>query len=138
MNNRNCSKYSSDPEARFGIKGKEKIWVGFKRHVCVDMKQGFITRSSIRPANEPDHRGLEDVCPASGMVLADKAYGIEAAKALIRSRNCHPGVIHKNNMKCKRSARIERLKRGSPNYGCRMKGHFLRLIIEPDTSESRS
>ena len=68
------------------------------------MKQGFITRSSIRPANEPDHRGLEDVCPASGMVLADKAYGIDAAKALIRSRNCHPGVIHKNNMKCKNRA----------------------------------
>ena len=92
---------SSDPDARFGIKGKEKIWMGFKRHVCVDMKQGFITKSSIRPANEPDHKGLEDVCPESGMVLGDKAYGIDAAKQLIRARGCPPGVIHKNNMKCK-------------------------------------
>ena len=104
MNNRNCSKYTTDPEARFGIKGKEKIWVGFKRHVCVDMKQGFITSSSIRPANEPDHKGLVDVCPSSGMVLGDKAYGIDSAKELIRSRNCYPGVIHKNNMKCKNRA----------------------------------
>jgi len=35
------------------------------------------------------------------MVLGDKAYGIDAAKQLIRARGCHPGVIHKNNMKCK-------------------------------------
>ncbi len=41
MNNRNAKEYSSDPDARYGCKGKNKLWFGFKRHVAVDMHQGL-------------------------------------------------------------------------------------------------
>ena len=33
MNNRNLAQYSSDPDARFGVKGRDDIWLGYKRHV---------------------------------------------------------------------------------------------------------
>ncbi len=105
MNNKNISRYTSDPDARFGAKGKKRIWLGYKRHVCVDMKQGFITKTKVRPANEPDHKGLQDVCPEGGMVCADKAYCSDEAKEMLRKNDCYPGVIHKKNMKEKNRER---------------------------------
>ena len=74
MNNKNISSYSSDPDARYGAKGKNKIWVGYKRHLSVDMHQGFITKVAVTPANVHDGQGLKHVCPRSGAVVADKAY----------------------------------------------------------------
>jgi hypothetical protein len=44
MNNQNISKYISDSEARFGAKGKNNIWLGYKRHLSVDMSNGLINK----------------------------------------------------------------------------------------------
>ena len=101
LNNRNVGKYSSDGEARFGCKGKEKFWFGYKRHVSVDMSAGLINQVVVTPANVPDHRGLTGVCPNGGMVFADKAYCVREAQATLSARGCHSGVILKKNMKGK-------------------------------------
>ena len=42
LNNRNVKKYSADPQARFGCKGKSKFWFGYKGHIGVDMGSGLI------------------------------------------------------------------------------------------------
>ncbi len=74
MNNTNLKRYSSDPDARFGVKGKPDIWLGYKRHVAVDAHQGLITKVTLSPANLHDGRGLKHVAPRQGAVLADKIY----------------------------------------------------------------
>jgi len=101
MNNKNIVNYSSDPEARYGAKGKNDIWVGYKRHVGVDMHQGFITKVSVTPANVHDGAALKHVCPRQGAVVADKGYfGGKAAKEMKR-RGVHSMAIAPNNRKCK-------------------------------------
>jgi len=101
LNNSNVGDYSADRDARFGCKGKNKFWYGYKRHEAVDMKQGIITKTAVTPANEPDDAGLELVCPNSGMVVLDKAYCTPKAQKTIKAKGCHSGAILKNNMKNK-------------------------------------
>lgn len=101
MNNQNISKYSSDPDARFGCKGKDKFWIGYKRHISADMHQGFITKVDVTPANVTDAKGLALVCPNGGMVFLDKAYCSTDASEILAQHHCHSGAILKNNMKAK-------------------------------------
>ena len=70
MNNANIGDYSADKDARFGCKGKDKFWFGYKRHVAVDMKHGIINNVAVTPANVADDKGLELGCPDGGMVVA--------------------------------------------------------------------
>jgi len=76
LNNQNVGKYSSDPDARFGCKGKSKFWFGYKRHHRVDMRAGFITAVSVTAANVLDAHAFiaEGLCPQGGMVFLDKGY----------------------------------------------------------------
>lgn len=104
MNNKNVSNYSPDPEARFGAKGKNKIWLGYKRHLSVDMSNGLINKVDVTPANVSDASGMENICPSGGMVFADKAYCIEEAQKIMEENNCHSGAIKKRNMKDKNQA----------------------------------
>ena len=101
LNNANVKNYSADPHARWGCKGKNKYWYGYKRHVCVDMKQGVIVKAAMTPANIPDGEGLKYVCPKQGMVFADKAYCTQHAQRILKKRNCHSAAILKNNMRGK-------------------------------------
>lgn len=101
MNNKNIQNYSSDPEARYGAKGKNKIWCGYKRHVSVDMSHGLVNKVAVTPANMPDSKGAKHVCPSSGMVFADKAYSEKPAQDAIKAKGCHSGAILKNNMTAK-------------------------------------
>lgn len=91
----------TDNQARFGCKGKDKFWFGYKRHVCQDVKAGVITKVAVTPANKSDAQGLALVCPSQGMILADKAYCTKKAQITIKINNCHSGAILKNNMKDK-------------------------------------
>ena len=52
MNNKNVSNYSSDSDARYGAKGKNDIWFGYKRHLGVDMH--YTKEYFQRCQNEPD------------------------------------------------------------------------------------
>jgi len=101
LNNANIGNYSADKDAKFGCKGKDKFWYGYKRHVAADMKHGIITKVAVTAANESDGAGLEKACPNGGMVVADKAYCIKEAQKILKSKACHSGAIMKNNMKGK-------------------------------------
>jgi IS5 family transposase len=101
MNNSNIKDYSSDSDARYGVKGRNKFWVGYKRHVSVDMHQGFINKVAVTPANVHDGKGFKHVCPRTGAAVADKAYfGGEAKKEMAR-RQVHSMAIEPNNSKTK-------------------------------------
>lgn len=91
----------TDSQARFGCKGKDKYWFGYKRHVAQDAKAGVITKVAVTPANVTDAQGLKNVCPDQGMNLMDKAYSTKEAQKITRKNNCHSGAILKNNMKQK-------------------------------------
>ena len=101
LNNTNMSQYSSDPDARFGCKGKSKFWIGYKRNLSVDMSSGMINKVSITRANVTDQKAVKDVLPNQGMVFGDKAYCLKEAQIAMKQHNCHSGAILKNNMKDK-------------------------------------
>jgi len=98
LNNDNVAKYSADPHARFGCKGKDKFWFGYKRHVAVDMGSMLITTVAATAANVPDAAALKHICPRDQMVFADKGYCTTAAGKTMTANGCHSGAILKNNM----------------------------------------
>lgn len=99
LNNENVKDYSADKDARFGCKGKDKFWYGYKAHVSVDMGSGLIQAAAVTPANVPDQDGLKLICPQGGMVVGDKAYCLKPAQETMAARGCHSGALLKNNMK---------------------------------------
>lgn len=101
MNNKNIVNYSSDPDARYGAKGKNDIWLGYKRHVGVDMHQGLISKVAVTPGNTHDGAALKHVRPSQGAVVADKIYSDGKAKAEMKSHGLHSMAIKKNNAKDK-------------------------------------
>ena len=101
LNNANVEKYSADKDARFGCKGKNKFWYGYKKHASVDMVSGLITKVAVTPANITDQAGLKYICLDSGMIFGDKSYCLSTAQMVMRNKNCHSGAIMKNNMRLK-------------------------------------
>lgn len=99
LSNKNISDFSSDPDARFGCKGKDHFWLGYKKTVSVDMTLGLITKVAVTSANVPDAQALRHVCPKSGMVFMDKGYSSKKVRATLTARGCASGVVLKNNMK---------------------------------------
>lgn len=101
LNNSNMDKYSSDPDARFGCKGHNKFWIGYKRNVSVDMSSGMINKVSITFANVTDQKAVSQVLPNQGMVFGDKSFCLKESQIAMKKHNCHSGAILKNNMKGK-------------------------------------
>jgi IS5 family transposase len=101
LNNENVGRYSADSDARFGCKGKNKFWYGFKRHISRDMGSGLIKKTAVTKANVPDQKGLELICPDEGMIFGDKSYCLKEAQTAMQQNGCHSGAILKNNMKKK-------------------------------------
>ncbi len=58
----------------FVCKGKKNYWFGYKRHVKVDIRKGFITKTEITSAEVPDSHAFieENMCLDIGMVFMDK------------------------------------------------------------------
>ena len=101
LNNQTIGNVAADKQARFGCKGKNKFWYGYKAHVSVDMSNGLINKIAVTPGNVPDQDGLGHVCPNGGMIFCDKAYSLKAAQLAMKRKGCHSGAIKKNNMKGK-------------------------------------
>lgn len=101
MNNKNASNYSTDPDARYGAKSKNDIWLGFKRHIGVDTHQGLISKVAVTPANIHDGTAFKHVKPSQGAILADKIYSDGQAAREMKARGLHSMVIKKNNSKDK-------------------------------------
>lgn len=99
LSNRNIKKYSADPQARFGCKGKSKFWFGYKGHIGVDMSSGLIEMAAVTPGNVSDQAGFKHICPKKGeMVFADKAYCLKPAQDAMLIRGASSGAILKHNM----------------------------------------
>lgn len=105
LNNDNVSKYSSDKDARFGCKGKDKFWFGYKRNQSTDMGSGLIKKVAVTKANVSDHKALKHICPDGSIVFADKGYANKEVDKILKSKNCDSAVILKNNMKKKNKDR---------------------------------
>lgn len=101
FNNATAARIAKDKEARFGCKGKDKFWYGYKKQAAVDMRHGLINKVAVIKANVPDHKGLKNVCPDGGMVFGDKGYCPKEAQRELARRGCHSGIILKNNMQGK-------------------------------------
>ncbi len=76
FNNETAGKVAADKQARFGCKGKNKYWFGYKEHVSVDMQSGLINKVAATSAEVTDAHGFQHVCPNGGAVYADKGYGL--------------------------------------------------------------
>jgi IS5 family transposase len=98
MNNENIGKVAEDKEAKFGCKGGDKFWFGFKEHVSVDMQSGLINRVALTPANVTDARGMWYVCPSQGAIYADKGYFPAPARISAAKAGCLLAAIKRNNM----------------------------------------
>ena len=101
FNNETAAKVAADTQARFGCKGKDKYWFGYKEHVSVDMQSGLINKAAATPGDKTDAKGLSHICPSGGAVFGDKGYCIRPAQRILKSRGCHDATIKKNNMKGK-------------------------------------
>jgi IS5 family transposase len=99
FNNETAGKVATDKQARFGCKGKNKYWFGYKEHVSVDMQSGLINKVAATSAEVTDAHGFQRVCPNGGAVYADKGYGLNPVKITLKRKGCHDGTIKKNNMK---------------------------------------
>jgi len=91
--------FTADKDARFGAKGKNKFWFGYKKSVGVDMQSGLINKVAVTSADVPDSEAGKRVLPKQGMVFADKGY--IAIIALCKALGLDPMIILKQNMKAK-------------------------------------
>jgi len=98
FNNDTAPKVATDKQARFGAKGKDKFWYGYKEHTSVDMQSGLINKVAATPANVDDAKGLRHIGPDQGAVYADKGYCTAPAQRAIKRKGCHSAAIRKNNM----------------------------------------
>nr|WP_237732509.1 transposase [Bathymodiolus thermophilus thioautotrophic gill symbiont] len=113
-------------KAKFGAKGKNKFWYGFKKHISVDMQSGLINRVSLTSANITDDNGLKHVVPSMDAIYADKGYCDKQTHTDIKRRGRTLWAILKNNMKNKNSGR-DILSRKCVVH---MSGYSLKLIIK--------
>jgi IS5 family transposase len=90
-----------DNQARFGCKGKNKHWYGYKRHVSVDMQSGLINKVAVTPANVTDAQAVKHILPKQGAVFGDKGYCTKDSVIQMKIRNLHNCTIKTNNMKDK-------------------------------------
>lgn len=101
LNNAVVSKYAADKQAKWGAKSKKNIWFGYKRHEAVDMRHGLVTKLAVTPANVPDYKATDSICPKQGMVFSDKLYDCKENNNTLRANSLHAGTIRKNNNKTK-------------------------------------
>lgn len=97
LNNANVAEYAADQDARWGAKGKQDIWYGYKRHHAVDMRYGLIETLAVTPANVLDFEVLNQICPTQRMVFMDKLYDCRKAARLLQENGCASAVIRKRS-----------------------------------------
>ena len=101
LNNQVLPKVAKDKQARFGCKGGDKFWFGYKEHVSVDMQNRLINKIAITPANVTDARGFKHVRPKQGAVYGDKDYCVKPAREVMEKYGLHDATVKLNHMKVK-------------------------------------
>lgn len=97
LNNLIVKDYAADKDARWGAKSKKNIWFGYKRHTAVDMRHGLIFKTAVTPANMPDFKVVNRICPDQGYIFMDKLYDTKTTDRVVKGSGCSPGTIRKNN-----------------------------------------
>lgn len=91
--------YSDDPDASWVKKGK-KPYYGYKAHIAVDTRDGFILGGHVTPAHVADIAEFDrllaeaDLSPDS-LVLADKGYSSVKNRATLEEHYYIDGIMHK-------------------------------------------
>jgi IS5 family transposase len=98
LNNEVLPKIAKDKQAKFGCKGGNKYWYGFKKHISVDMQSGMINKVAITDASVIDSKGMKHVVPSQGAIYGDKGYCDNNAKIAAKNKNLHLASVKKNNM----------------------------------------
>lgn len=101
FDNITASKVAADKQARFGCKGKNKHWYGYKEHASVDAQSGLVNKIAVTPANVTDAEGLKNICPNNSIIYGDKGYSVAPATQIIKAKGCANATIRKNNHKDK-------------------------------------
>ncbi|ODS22550.1 hypothetical protein AB835_13625 [Candidatus Endobugula sertula] len=101
FNNETACKVAADTQARFGCKGNQKCWYGYKEHVSVDMQRGLINKVAATSAEKTDAEGLAHVCPKGGAVFGDKGFCVDPAQRILKRKGCHDATIKRHTMKGK-------------------------------------
>lgn len=92
-------KYSDDADAAWIKKGK-KPYYGYKAHVSVDAKDGYVIGGHVTPANTADTTEFEKLINESrlsegSIVLADKGYAGEKNKTILAEKKLKNGIMTK-------------------------------------------
>lgn len=65
----------TDPDMRHGRKSSTKVINGYKRHILADLDTGLVVDLDVRPANEPEHKVLDQfVLPAMTELHIDRGF----------------------------------------------------------------
>ncbi|MCX5814096.1 MAG: IS5 family transposase [Proteobacteria bacterium] len=91
--------YSDDPDANWIKKGK-RAYYGYKGHISVDAKEGFILGGHVTPASTADTKELERVIneshfPEGSPVFADKGYASAGNRNILADKKLIDGIMHK-------------------------------------------
>ncbi len=91
--------YSDDPDANWIKKGK-RAYYGYKGHISVDAKEGFISGGHITPASCADTTELERIVNESGIpegciIFADKGYASAGNRNILADKKLIDGIMHK-------------------------------------------
>jgi IS5 family transposase len=91
--------YSDDHDATWVRKGK-KPYYGYKAHVVVDTREGFILNGHVTPAHVADTTEFEKLLtslslPDTSPVCADKGYASRKNRSLLADHRYEDGIMHK-------------------------------------------
>jgi IS5 family transposase len=89
--------YSDDTDATWIKKGK-KPYYGYKAHISVDAKDGYVIGGHVTPANVADTTELERLVDASNLpqnsfVLADKGYASGKNRTILKEKGYTDGIM---------------------------------------------
>jgi IS5 family transposase len=91
--------YSNDVDATWIKKGK-KAYYGYKAHISVDAKDGYVLGGHVTPANVADTTELEKLVdelnlPEGSMIFADKGYASENNRTILAQKKLANGIMDK-------------------------------------------
>ena len=91
--------YSDDHDATWVRKGK-KPYYGYKAHMAVDTREGFILNGHVTPAHVADTTEFEKLMenlslPDTSPVCADKGYASMKNRDLLAARGYEDAIMHK-------------------------------------------
>jgi|SRR5208282_616685 len=91
--------YSDDTEAKWLVKGKKAVY-GFKVHMAVDDKNGFILGGHVTGANVSDMNEIQKVIEGIGLkerssVAADKGYASQDNRDMLKCKKMKCRIMRK-------------------------------------------